>query len=291
MLYTIQNDRIRVSIDTLGAQMQSITAADGTEYLWYGDKTFWGSRATNLFPYVGRLTEGRYTFGSKSYTMTPHGFAKRMEFTVIEQSAERIVFCLTENAETKEIYPFDFRFSLIYELEGATVHITYQTENPGSDTMYFGLGGHPGFRLPLEEGKQFTDYRLTFAHPCHPARALLSPAYQMSGVEAAYPLENDTTLPLRHDLFDDDAIILRHMDKTVTLWAGEGTKGVTMHIPHMNYLGIWHTVKAEAPFVCLEPWVSLPSRDGIVEDFSQQSDLVALPAGETYRNKWSITVF
>ena len=50
MLYTISNDKIRVSIDTLGAQMQSITAADGTEYLWYGDKTFWGSRATNLFP-------------------------------------------------------------------------------------------------------------------------------------------------------------------------------------------------------------------------------------------------
>ena len=64
-----------------------------------------------------------------------------------------------------------------------------------------------------------------------------------------------------------------------------------MHFPRMNYLGVWHTVKAEAPFVCLEPWVSLPSRDGIVEDFAQQGDLVALDAGETYKNKWSITVF
>lgn len=291
MLYTISNDKIRVSIDTLGAQMQSITAADGTEYLWYGDKTFWGSRATNLFPYVGRLTEGRYTFGGKNYEMTPHGFAKRMEFTVTEQSEERIVFCLTENEETKEIYPFAFKFLLIYELDGATVHITYQVENVDGKTIYFGLGGHPGFRLPLEDGKCFTDYRLTFSAPSHPARALLSPAYQMSGTEVSYPLVNDTELPLRHDLFDDDAIILHHMDKTVTLSAGEGTKGVTMHFPCMNYLGVWHTVKAEAPFVCLEPWVSLPSRDGIVEDFAQQGDLVALDVGETYKNKWSITVF
>lgn len=291
MLYTISNDKIRVSIDTFGAEMQSITAADGTEYLWYGDKTFWGSRATNLFPYVGRLTEGRYTLGGKSYAMTPHGFAKRMEFAVTEQSDDCIVFCLTENAETKEIYPFDFKFFLIYKLDGSTVHITYQVDNRSAETMYFGLGGHPGFRLPLEEGKSFTDYRLTFSQPGHPARALLAPSYQMSGVEVSYPLENDTTLPLRHELFDDDAIILHHVDKTITLSAGKGTKGVTVHFPHMNYLGIWHTVKAEAPFVCLEPWVSLPSRDGIVEDFAQQGNLVVLGEGETYKNKWSITVF
>lgn len=291
MLYTISNEKIRVSIDTFGAQMQSITASDGTEYLWYGDKTFWGSRATNLFPYVGRLTEGRCTYHGNSYAMTQHGFAKRMEFEVTEQKEEKIVFCLRENAETKEIYPFDFKFYLIYELEGATIHITYQAENPNGETMYFGLGGHPGFRLPLEEGKVFTDYCLTFAQPCHPARALLSANYLMSGTEVYYPLENETTLPLRHDLFDDDAIILHHMDKTITLSAGAGTKGVTLHFPHMNYLGIWHTPETEAPFVCLEPWVSLPSRDGVVEDLSQQGDLVALESGKTYQNTWSITVF
>lgn len=291
MLYTISNEAIRVSIDTFGAQMQSITAADGTEYLWYGDKTYWGSRATNLFPYVGRLTDGKCTYHGKSYAMTQHGFAKRMEFTVVEQEADRVVFRLTENEETTEIYPFRFAFDLVYALEGATVHITYRVTNPNGETMYFGLGGHPGFRLPLEEGKTFTDYRLTFGQPCYPARAELSPAYLMSGVEKRYPLENDVALPLRHDLFDNDAIILRHMDKTVTLSAGEGTKGVTLQIPRMNYLGIWHTPETEAPFVCLEPWVSLPSRDGVVEDLTQQSDLVALNAGEVYENKWSITVF
>jgi len=291
MLYTIFNDKIRVSIDTFGAQMQSITAADGTEYLWYGDKTFWGSRATNLFPYVGRLTDGRCTYRGESYAMTQHGFAKRMEFIVTEQQEDRIVFCLSENEETKEIYPFNFKFYLIYELEGSTVHITYRTENTNDTTMYFGLGGHPGFRLPLEDGKSFTDYRLTFAQPCHPSRAELSEKYLMSGTETPYPLENDTTITLRHDLFDRDAIILHHMDKTVTLSAGEGSKGVTVHMPRMNYLGIWHTPETEAPFVCLEPWVSLPSRDGVVEDLTQQGDLVALDAGETYENKWSITVF
>ena len=291
MLYTIQNDQICVTIDSLGAQMQSITAADGTEYLWYGDSAYWGNRATNLFPYVGRLTQGKITHNGTAYDMTQHGFAKRMEFSAVEQEADRLVLRLTDNDETREMYPFLFAFDLVYALEGSTVKITYRVENRSDERMYFGLGGHPGFRVPLEEGKCFTDYRLTFAKPCHPARAELSPAYQMSGVEVPYALEEDRTLPLRHDLFDRDAIILHHMDKTVTLSAGEGTRGVTMYIPDMNYLGIWHTPETEAPFVCLEPWVSLPSRDGVVEDFSQQGDLVGLDVGEIYYNTWSITVF
>lgn len=291
MLYTISNDSVRVTIDSHGAELQSITACDGTEYLWYGDPTFWSGRATNLFPYVGRMTDEKYTYEGKTYSMKLHGFARNMEFNVTEQSQQRIVLTLTDTADTREIYPFAFAFSLIYELDGATLHITDRVENRNTKTMYFGLGGHPGIRLPLEEGKCFTDYRLTFSHPCHPSCAELSQRCLMSGVERPYPLEQDTTLPLCHELFHHDAIVLHHTDRTVTLSAGEGTRGVRLHFPQIEYLGIWHPANVEAPFVCLEPWVSLPSRDSIVEDLAQQASLVSLDAGKTYDNHWSLTVF
>lgn len=290
MLYTIQNEAMSVTINTLGAEMQSITGADGTEYLWYGDSAYWGGRATNLFPYVGRMTNGTYIHKGKAYQMGTHGFARHMEFTAEQESEQCVVFTLTDNEATHACYPFRFVFSVVYTLVGAVLHITYRVENKSEETMYFGLGGHPGFRLPLEEGKCFEDYSLTFAQPCHPSRALLAPSYMMSGVETLFPLEQNTTLPLRHDLFDDDAIILRHFDKTLTLSAGEGSRGVRVHIPQMPCVGIWHAVKTEAPFVCIEPWVSLPSRDSVVEDISQQSDLISLAVGKTYENEWSITL-
>ena len=119
----------------------------------------------------------------------------------------------------------------------------------------------------------------------------MTDACMISGQETPYPLENGVDLPLRHNLFDRDAVILKNMDRTVTLSAGEGTRGLTLSIPRMRYLGVWHTPKSDAPFVCLEPWVSLPSRQDIVEDFSQQNDLIALSPGEMYQNRWSITVF
>ena len=176
-------------------------------------------------------------------------------------------------------------------LEGDTVVVVYAVENRGHETMYFGIGGHPGFRVPLEEGKRFEDYRLTFARPSRPCRVLLSDSYMLSGHDAPYPLEDGATLPLRHGLFDDDAIILKNFERTMTLSAGEGTHGLTLSCPQMRYLGIWHQPKTDAPYVCLEPWASLPSRQDVVEDLTQQNDLVSLEPGQHYENRWTITIF
>ncbi len=291
MLYTIQNQFLTLTVDDLGAQMMALTGSDGTEYLWSGDPAFWRNRAPNLFPYVGRSTEDSCTIKGIRYPMTRHGFANRSVFTVGSRGEDRITFTLTDSPETRENYPWAFSFSVSYALTERTVEITYEVINRDREPIWFGLGGHPGFRVPLEAGRDFTDYALTFSRPCSPGRVELSEAYMISGRETSFTLVNGNTLPLRHDLFDHDAVILHHMDKTVTLSAKEGQHGVTLEIPRMNYLGIWHTPEKEAPFVCLEPWVSLPARQDVVEEFTQQGDLVSLLPGERYVNPWKIKTF
>jgi len=291
MLHTIENAFLRMTVDDVGAEMVSLAASDGTEYLWNGDSTYWSGHAPNLFPYVGRLTDDTYTFGGERYQMNRHGFSRRESFDTQKTEPDRIIFRLAATSRTKAVYPWEFVFSVTYALNENTVSITYNVENRDSRDMYFGLGAHPGFRVPLETGKCFTDYRLTFAQPCRPSRVEMSDSCMITGCETPYPLENHVSMPLRHDLFDRDAVILKNMDRTVTLSAGEGTKGVTLSIPRMRYLGVWHTPHSDAPFVCLEPWASLPSRQDIVEDFAQQNDLIPLSPGETYQNRWTITLF
>ena len=119
----------------------------------------------------------------------------------------------------------------------------------------------------------------------------MSDSCMISGHEAPYPLVNGVDMPLRHDLFDRDAIILKNFTRRLTLSAGEGTRGITLDCPKMRYMGVWHMPKTDAPYVCLEPWLSLPSRQGVVEDLSQQNDLQSLEPGERYENGWAVTIF
>jgi galactose mutarotase-like enzyme len=60
MLFTLKNEKLRLTVESLGAEMRSLQTADGTEYLWQGDSRYWGDRAPNLFPFVGRLTNNSY---------------------------------------------------------------------------------------------------------------------------------------------------------------------------------------------------------------------------------------
>ena len=155
--------------------------------------------------------------------------------------------------------------------------------------MAFGLGGHPGFNVPLAPGLAFEDYRLEFAEPCVPERVLLSPKYFISGETEPYRLENNA-IELRHGLFDHDAVILKGAARTVTLKTDKDSHAVEVSYPDMDYVAFWHTPETEAPFVCVEPWMSLPARQDVVEDLETQPGIRRLAPGEVYENRLIIRV-
>lgn len=285
MLYNIKSDLISVLVSSHGAELQSIVFNDAS-YLWNGDSRYWSGRATNIFPYVARLTEGRYLYKDKSYYLDIHGFVHHSEFYVESHGKNHISFCLRSDAETRKVYPFDFLYRVIYHLHGTWLEICYEVENLGED-MYFGLGGHPGFMVPLEYGLLFEDYYLEFLPACHPRRVTFSPQLLVTGTRP-YPLENGKIIRLNHHLFDDDAIILTDVSSSVSLKSDKGHRSVTVTYPDMSFLGLWHAPKTDAPYICIEPWASLPSRHGIVEDLQKQPDLIKLDSRKTYKNRWWI---
>ena len=274
----------------MGGQMLSLKTSDSVEYLWQGDPKYWSKRAPNLFPFIGRLTNNSYRYLGQIYPMHIHGFAASMEFTPIEQTENTITLGLTSSHETLAQYPFEFLMKIVYAVRGNTVDISYQVQNLSQDTMPFGIGGHPGFNVPLISGERFEDYELRFSCPCQPDRVGFSPAVYLNGYDESYPLREQQFLDLRHDLFDEDAVVLKNMAREVTLRSRVSGRGVRVTYPDMPYLGIWHWPKTDAPYVCVEPWSSLPSRQDVVEEFSCKSDLIQLSPDAFYKNTWAITV-
>lgn len=294
MLYTVYNDFIEVKVSDAGAELMSIVLReDGTEYLWQGNPEFWGGRAYNLFPICGRLTEGKYTYEGKTYEMNLHGFLRKSTLEATVLACDKIDFCLKSDDRTRAMYPFDFEYHICYTLVGKTVKTEISVTNRSDKVMPFSLGGHPGFNVPLGkgEGETFEDYYVEFSPACAPRSIYMSDTCYITERTDEFPLEEGKYLPLRHSLFDRDAIVLENASKTISLRCKKNAKSVTLEVPDaMKYLGIWHAPKKEAPYVALEPWTSLPAYDGVVDDLATKRDMFQLSPRATYELIWNITI-
>lgn len=290
MIYTIANDRLKIAVSDRGGELQSVKDRMDSEYLWQGDPAYWAGKALNLFPYIGRLTKGQYLLDEKRYHMGIHGFVYEMQMVAEEQKEDRISFRLDAGEDSKKQYPYEFTYRICYELCENSLCITYEVENKDDKTMYFGIGGHPGFCVPLEENLVFEDYFIEFSNPCKPLRIGFSKECFLDGTVSEYPLTQGNKIELRHGMFDQDAIVLQNTGREVTLKSGKGKKAVRVSYPDMAYLGLWHVPRTKAPYLCIEPWSSLPARQDVVENLSMQPGLIRLPAGQTYRNRWMISI-
>ncbi len=284
----IQNGTLVVEVSEEGAELQSLRLREGTELLWQGDPEFWSGRAPVLFPFVARLTEGRYSMDGRIREMPIHGFASGSSFHAVENTGRRLTLQMEDSGETLRMYPRRFAFRVIFELRGPVLAVTYEVENRDAVPMRFGLGGHPGFNVPLEPGSKFEDWRLRFSSPCSPVRIGFTPACFLSGENVPFPLEDGCILPLRHEMFDRDAVVLAGTCRQVSLESPASRLRVTVSFPEMPFLGIWHVPGREAPYVCIEPWLSLPAEEGKLTVFEERQDLAQAAPGETYRNTWTI---
>ena len=290
MLITLHNQSLSLVVDTLGAQMMHIQSPAGIEYLWQGDPAYWPDRAPTLFPFIARLTNNTYRYHGKTYPMGIHGFAAAAQFSPVEQDDCHVILELRDTPESRRQYPFSFCLHIGYTLLGNTIAISCQVENNSDLVMPFGIGGHPGFRVPLEPGQTFQDYYLEFSQCCQPDRIGFTPSLYLSGKDSSYPLKDERFLDLKHQLFDEDAIILKNMAREVSLKSACSSHSVTVSYPDMPYLGIWHAPRSDAPYVCIEPWSSLPARQGVVEELSCKSDMIQLAPSKYYSTTWTISL-
>ena len=282
MIERIENEHYIAEVNTLGAQLTRIYSKDtDTEYLWNGDETYWKKHAPVLFPFVGRLYDGKYTYRGNVYEMTIHGFCQQAEFAVASSTGDAITLRIESNEERKAMYPFDFVFSVTYRLTDQGLDEVAVVENTGKSEMLYGFGGHPGFNVPLDKGLQFEDYSVTFPDAGKVERRIFTDNHLDAGYYSDTDTVKDGKMALHHDLFDDDAVVLRGTGERAVLSSEKGKRSVEVTYKGAPFCGIWHSIGVKAPFVCIEPWWILPGRDETMVDISEREDFIHLEAGKT----------
>ena len=288
MLHTIHNEYLSATAENAGGELLSIRRGD-TEYMWQRDPQFWHDCSPNIFPYIARLTDGKYVYGGELYEMKIHGFVKYSKLELTGKTDTSMTFTLEDNDETRRQFPWHFSYSITYSLDGDTLLVKTRVENKDEKTMYFGVGGHPGFNVPLEEGLGYEDYYIELPEADSPVRIGFTQTCFRNEKDEPYALnEKKRISPLSHTLFENDAIVLKGAGQKAVLGSDKGERKLIVSWDH-PYLGIWSRT-TEAPYVCIEPWNGLPSHDQVIEDFEKQEDLVSLEKGGVHTSFWKVQV-
>ena len=247
----LKNENVSAKLVSKGAELKSL-AVNGRELMWRADPAFWGKTSPLLFPMIGTLKDGKTLINGKEYT--------------------------------KEMFPFDFKFTVRYTLKTDGVTVTYRVKNNSDAEMPFCIGAHPAFACDGE----FSDYRLEFQK----LEDAAVPNYNLeTGLHEENNrreiLKNDNVVHLNHEMFYTDVCYFDKLKSRSVMLLGKDGKGVRVDFPDFTSLGVWQA--KDAPFLCIEPWCGSADFDDCSGVFAEKRGIVILKVGEEKAFTYSIT--
>jgi galactose mutarotase-like enzyme len=281
-MHQIENSYLKIRAREYGAELTSVfDKKNNIEHLWQADPEVWPWHAPVLFPVVGRCLNDEITIEGKKYPMEKHGFARKSDFKLLDLSQSRMIFSLKANKTTKEIYPFDFEFLIGYDLKKNVLHVSYEVVNRDKQTIYFQVGGHPGFAIPFSKGEETPqDYYIEFEKKENADRYYIDEGGFFNG-QHDVSLADSNIIELKNGLFRDDALVFKDLtSKTATIRSKHNPHFVTVDFSSFKYLGFW--AKAGAQYVCIEPWNGCADTAGKPTELKDKEGIISLAEGKTY---------
>lgn len=259
MRYTLSNNELSMEIDSFGAELKSVkNLKAGNEYMWCADKKYWGRTSPVLFPFVGSLKNKSFLLEGKEYPMGQHGFARDMEFSLINKSDDEIWFMLESSEETMEKYPFAFELSIGYRLKEREIEVMWEVRNVGDKDLPFSIGAHPAFNCPVGTDSEKVGYSISFKKNGENLATVHHHGNTMdTGLSITEDLEiklKDGKVKITEDFFDRCTYMIEdNQVDSVGLVDKNGKEYVTV-LFDTPLFAIWSPEKKNAPFICIEPW-------------------------------------
>ena len=274
-MHILENNALRIEIADHGAELCSVfDKQSDQERFWTADPAVWNRHSPILFPFVGKVTGGKYRIGEREYSMkTQHGFARDLEFECVEETDNAVTHALSSTERTQEIYPYQFYLQITHEQDRENprlLHVRWRVENRDTETMYYSIGGHPGFLMPSDVQKE--DCFLVF-----PGQKELR-YFSANSEGFALPEKQRCLSPedgyVRYQSdIPDTWIFTGNTVREVGIALPDKKPYVTLHCEQFPMLAVW--ANPNGTFICLEPWF------GRTDDAGFQGTLAKKPGIET----------
>ncbi len=280
---TIKNGECSAVINYHGAELKSLKK-NGREYMWCADPEFWGRTAPVLFPFVGAVNNGVFTYKGVDYPMGQHGFARDMDFELELANDTEVRFVLNSNDETLAKYPMPFQFISGYRIEMNKLYVDWEVVNTGDEPLQFSIGAHPAFACILDDTSLVFKKKGmvigSFANSVF-GKGLLTDEKKTISLD-------DGCMKLDAHSFDGDAYVIENnqVDEIVVLDKNsEEVMSVCFDSP---LVGVWSPPGKNAPFLCIEPWYGRADKEGFVGEISTREWNNTLAPGEVFKANYSI---
>lgn len=286
----LENHVLKIGVHEKGAELFSVfNKKTKLEYMWSGDPSFWGKTSPVLFPIIGTLINDSFSYQNKNYSLSRHGFARDKVFEVESKTIDQVTFRIESNLDTLSKFPFSFSLRIIYQIRDASLTVTYEVCNEGNNPMYFSLGAHPAFKVPLEEGSAYEDHFLEFNTTEMAPAWMISPQGLIKN-ETVPVLSNTTRLPLKKELFYRDALVFKNLKSdSITIKSNRHNHGLDFAFAGFPFFGIW--AAKDADFVCLEPWCGIADGVDHNQKIEEKEGIQRLEAGKSWSRNWSIKTY
>lgn len=286
----ISNEFLSLCVSEQGAEIKELTRlSDNRQYIWEADPKFWDRSSPILFPAVGGLWNGEARFNGKVYHTPRHGFIRDVRFNVKEKTASSVTLEHNATEEQLKLYPFQYHFEVTYSLEGRTLNVVFKIQNCDARTMWFQIGGHPGFRLPdFDPANEVHGY----ARLEGDVESILHTGEQNCLIPGHFDppvLENNGMLALKSHTTGDSGLIFDHSQlRGVTLFDKHNQPFLHLSSEAPAFL-LW--APAEAPFICIEPWFGLCDYAGFEGDYSMRPYVNEAKPGQTWQGGFRVEIF
>ncbi|MFB3170076.1 aldose 1-epimerase family protein [Neobacillus sp. 179-C4.2 HS] len=287
-MIVIENDWLKVDVLRHGAEVRKVMhKKNALDYMWTGDEAYWGRVSPVLFPIVGRLKEDHYELDGKTYKMSQHGFLRDVKFDVAEQTSTTVSFVFESLGRFVHVYPYEFKATIRYRLIEDSLIVQWQILNANKEEMYFSIGAHPAFRIPLVENETIEDYHLNFTPAAN--KNVMEYELRNSLIHEKGIVNNLSTIQLKNALFANDALIYSNIDR-LALVSKQSSHGVEVIFQGFPFVGIWSKyIEPDgtiAPFVCIEPWYGIADTYDTTGNLKEKFGVNKLGAGETFQAEY-----
>ena len=282
MKTSIKNSLVTAEINHFGAELCSLKDNHDKEYIWEGNPDIWGKHSPILFPIVGTLKNDTYQHNHTDFHLSRHGFARDMEFKLIEKQEHRAAFSLQSSADSLKSYPFKFELQIIYTLNTKSLTIEYKVINEGDLKLPFSIGGHPAFALP----NQFENYSLEFEKQESLKYYLLE--NNLISEETKSLELNDKKVVLDYNLFKNDALIFKTLESNSLTILENDKPFLRVNFEDFPSLGIW--TKVNAPFLCIEPWFGYSDTTQSSGNLFDKEGILVLQPKQIFKSDYTITI-